>query len=150
MILSRIGGIIDRIDCKDNTLRIVDYKTGGDADIPESVESLFIPDKKRSHYVFQTFMYAAIVRKALCEKGDGRRVAPSLLYIHRAASDDYSPVVRLGKSKEEVNDFSILEEEFRARLAELLKAIFNPDTAFTQTDISEHCEYCDFRKLCKK
>ena len=150
MILSRIGGIIDRIDCKDNTLRIVDYKTGGDADIPESVESLFIPDKKRSHYVFQTFMYAAIVRKALCEKGDGRRVAPSLLYIHRAASDGYSPVVRLGKSKEEVNDFSILEEEFRARLAELLKAIFNPDIAFTQTDISEHCEYCDFRKLCKK
>ena len=47
VIKSRIGGIIDRMDSKDGTLRIVDYKTGGDADTPPHVESLFIPDKKR-------------------------------------------------------------------------------------------------------
>ena len=34
VIKSRIGGIIDRMDSKDGTLRIVDYKTGGDADTP--------------------------------------------------------------------------------------------------------------------
>ena len=45
IIKSRIGGIIDRMDTKDSTLRIVDYKTGGDADYPTNVESLFIPDK---------------------------------------------------------------------------------------------------------
>ena len=61
VIKSRIGGIIDRMDSKDGTLRIVDYKTGGDADTPPHVESLFIPDKKRSNYVFQTFLYAAIL-----------------------------------------------------------------------------------------
>lgn len=61
VIKSRIGGIIDRMDSKDGTLRIVDYKTGGDADTPPHVESLFIPDKKRSNYVFQTFLYAAIM-----------------------------------------------------------------------------------------
>ena len=51
VIKSRIGGIIDRMDSKDGTLRIVDYKTGGDADTPPHVESLFIPDKKigRAH-----------------------------------------------------------------------------------------------------
>ena len=49
VIKSRIGGIIDRMDSKDGTLRIVDYKTGGDADTPPHVESLFIPDKKRSN-----------------------------------------------------------------------------------------------------
>ena len=37
------GGIIDRMDSKDNVLRIVDYKTGGKADTPPSVESLFTP-----------------------------------------------------------------------------------------------------------
>ena len=42
------------MDSKDGTLRIVAYKTGGDADTPPHVESLFIPDKKRSNYVFQT------------------------------------------------------------------------------------------------
>lgn len=35
VIKSRIGGIIDRMDSKDGTLRIVDYKTGGDADTPD-------------------------------------------------------------------------------------------------------------------
>lgn len=39
IIKSRIGGIIDRLDSKDGTLRIVDYKTGGDADTPPNVES---------------------------------------------------------------------------------------------------------------
>lgn len=62
-IQSRIGGIIDRIDSKGESLRIVDYKTGGDADTPANVQSLFIPDKKRSNYVFQTFLYASIVCK---------------------------------------------------------------------------------------
>ena len=45
IIKSRIGGIIDRLDSKDGTLRIVDYKTGGDADTPPNVESLFTPLK---------------------------------------------------------------------------------------------------------
>ena len=61
VIKSRIGGIIDRMDSKDGTLRIVDYKTGGDADTPPHVESLFIPDKKRSNYVFQTFLYLSLI-----------------------------------------------------------------------------------------
>ena len=82
VIKSRIGGIIDRMDSKDGTLRIVDYKTGGDADTPPHVESLFIPDKKRSNYVFQTFLYAAI----MCRKQPTMKIAPALLYIHRAAT----------------------------------------------------------------
>lgn len=83
VIKSRIGGIIDRMDSKDGTLRIVDYKTGGDADTPPHVESLFIPDKKRSNYVFQTFLYAAI----MCRKQPTMKIAPALLYIHRAATE---------------------------------------------------------------
>ncbi len=153
IIKSRIGGIIDRLDAKDNTLRIVDYKTGGDADTPANVESLFIPDKKRSNYVFQTFLYASIVCRKLREKNDIRKVAPALLYIHRAASEEYSPVIQMGeprKPKEPVEDFSIHEDEFRARLKDLLETIFNPDVAFTQTDIEDKCAYCDFKDLCKK
>ena len=101
ILKSRIGGIIDRLDTKDGTLRIVDYKTGGDADTPANVESLFLPDKKRSAYVFQTFLYASIVCRKLREKGSDLRVAPSLLYIHRAASQDYSPVIRMGEPRKE-------------------------------------------------
>lgn len=152
-IQSRIGGIIDRIDSKGESLRIVDYKTGGDADTPANVQSLFIPDKKRSNYVFQTFLYASIVSKKLREKNDSRLVAPALLYIHRAASENYSPVIQMGeprKPKEPVDNFAQYEGDFRENLKTLLEDIFNPDISFTQTEIEDKCAYCDFKALCKK
>ena len=149
VIKSRIGGIIDRMDSKDGTLRIVDYKTGGDADTPPHVESLFIPDKKRSNYVFQTFLYAAI----MCRKQPTMKIAPALLYIHRAATETYSPVIQMGESrkpKEAVEDFSKYEKEYRERLQRLLEEIFNPEKSFAQTEIIEKCTYCDFKALCKR
>lgn len=149
VIKSRIGGIIDRMDSKDGTLRIVDYKTGGDADTPPHVESLFIPDKKRSNYVFQTFLYATI----MCRKQPTMKIAPALLYIHRAATETYSLVIQMGeprKPKEAVEDFSKYEKEYRERLQGLLEEIFNPEKSFTQTEIIEKCTYCDFKALCKR
>lgn len=149
VIKSRIGGIIDRMDSKDGTLRIVDYKTGGDADTPPNVESLFVPDKKRSNYVFQTFLYAAI----LCRKQPTMKIAPALLYIHRAATETYSPVIQMGeprKPKEAVEDFSNYEKEYRERLQGLLEEIFHPEKSFTHTETIEKCAYCDFKALCRR
>ena len=148
VIKSRIGGIIDRMDSKDGTLRIVDYKTGGDADTPPHVESLFIPDKKRSNYVFQTFLYAAIMSRK-----QPLMVAPALLYIHRAASESYSPVIEMGeprKPKIPVNNFAFFEDEFRERLQALLEEIFDEKEPFTQTEDIKKCAYCDFKAICKR
>ena len=148
LVESTIGGYIDRLDSKEDTLRIVDYKTGGKADTPASVASLFTPDKKRSNYVFQTFLYAAIMSR----KGT-QKIAPSLLYIHRAASDDYSPVICLKEPRKPeipVTDFSLYEEEFREELQRLLEEIFNKDIPFSQTEVEEKCAYCDFKAICKK
>lgn len=144
---TRIGGFIDRMDSKDGVLRIVDYKTGGSPDAPNSLDSLFVPDKKRSGYIFQTFLYACIMSKLSPQK-----IAPALLYIHRAASDDYSPIIKIKEDKvvEEVTDFSIYEARFREKLQELLDEIFHPDIPFTQTEIEEKCAYCDFKAMCKK
>ena len=145
---TRVGGIIDRLDSKDGTLRIVDYKTGGKPDTPPNVASLFIPDKKRSGHVFQTFLYAAIMSR----KQD-MKVAPALLYIHKAASDDYSPVITLKephKEASQVTDYSLFETEFRECLESLLDEIFHPEVDFTQTEIEDNCAHCDFKVLCRK
>ena len=145
---SRIGGYIDRLDWKDGTLRIVDYKTGGKSDTTPDVATLFVPDKKRSNYIFQTFLYATI----LCRQTNDR-IAPALLYIHRAASEDYSPIVCMKearKAEQPVTDFHVYEEEFRKGLQQLLEEIFHPEVDFTQTEVEEKCAYCDFRAFCKK
>ena len=146
-LTTRIGGVIDRMDSKDGILRIVDYKTGGSADKSQSIDSLFMRDKNRSGYIFQTFLYASIMSRL-----SQQRIAPALLYIHRAAADDYSPIIRIKEDKEveEVLDFSIYEGKFREKLQELLEEIFHPDIPFTQTDVEEKCTYCDFKAMCRK
>ena len=144
----QIGGTIDRMDSKDDTLRIVDYKTGGAPKTPENIAQLFTPAEGRPNYIFQTFLYAAI----LCRK-QAKKVAPALLYIHRAAQDTYSPVIEMGAArqpKQPVNNFSFYEDEFRERLQQLLEEIFSLHTPFDQTEQTRQCEYCDFRRLCRR
>lgn len=141
-----IGGTIDRMDSKDGTLRIVDYKTGGLPKTPENIGQLFTPSENRPGYIFQTFLYAAI----MCRK-QPLKVAPALLYIHKAASDTYTPVIEMGAPRQPkipVVNFALYEDDFREHLQALLNEIFNPQEPFTQTDDTKKCEYCDFHKLC--
>lgn len=144
----QIGGTIDRIDSKDNVLRIVDYKTGGSPKVPVDIEQLFTPAEGRSNYIFQTFLYAAIMSRK-----QSLQVAPALLYIHRAASESYSPVIEMGEPRKPripVNNFAFFEDEFRQHLQALLEEIYNKEEPFTQTENSKACEYCDFKALCKR
>lgn len=143
-----LGGTIDRMDAKEGTLRIVDYKTGGSPKTPANIEQLFTPSETRPNYIFQTFLYAAIMSRK-----QSLMVAPALLYIHRAASESYSPVIEMGeprKPKMPVNNFAFFEDEFRERLQALLEEIFDEKEAFTQTEDIKKCSYCDFKAICKR
>jgi hypothetical protein len=146
-LTTQIGGTIDRMDSKEDTLRIVDYKTGGTPKEVTDMEQLFTPADGRPSYIFQTFLYSAI----LCRK-QSLKVAPSLLYIHKAAREEYSPVVRMGASRQRVpvNNFAFYEEEFRLRLGALLNDIFGEAIPFTRTNEQKKCEYCDFKRLCRR
>ncbi|MCD8080875.1 MAG: PD-(D/E)XK nuclease family protein [Bacteroides sp.] len=143
-----IGGTIDRVDRKGDTIRVVDYKTGGSPKSPAHIGQLFTPAEKRPGYVFQTFLYAALMTR----QQPAFKVAPALLYIHKAASEEYSPVIEIGEAKKKspVTDFSLIEKDFRQSLSHLLEEIFNEEEAFTQTEFPAICTYCDFKGLCKK
>ena len=144
----RLGGTIDRMDAKEDTLRIVDYKTGGSPKTPANIEQLFTPAEARPNYIFQTFLYAAI----MCRQ-QPLKVAPALLYIHRASSESYSPVIEMGEPRQPkipVNNFAFFEDEFRGRLQALLEEIFNEKEPFTQTEDTKKCSYCDFKAICKR
>ena len=141
-----LGGNIDRLDLKEGILRIVDYKTGGNSQIVARIDDLFEPIERRSNYVFQTFLYADIVSDTTED-----HVAPSLLYIHRAAGEDYSPVIQMGepyKEKIDISNFKMVKDEFHKKINELVQDLFERDIAFTQTEFTDQCSYCDFKSLC--
>ncbi len=56
-----IGGTIDRMDLKDGTLRVVDYKTGGTPSRLPNLAGLFEQKEKRSNYIFQAFLYCLVL-----------------------------------------------------------------------------------------
>ena len=144
----RIGGTIDRMDSKEGTLRIVDYKTGGSPKSTGKYRTIIHTCRRTPQLHLQTFLYAAIMARQQALK-----VAPSLLYIHRAASESYSPVIEIGearKPKLPVDDFSVYEDEFRERLLKLLEEIYDDKEEFTQTKDTKKCEYCDFKAMCKR
>ena len=116
--------------------------------IPANIEQLFTPSETRPNYIFQTFLYAAIMSRQ-----QSLMVAPALLYIHRAASENYSPVIEMGeprKPKIPVNNFAFFEDDFRERLQTLLEEIFSEEEPFTQTEDTKKCSYCDFKAICKR
>ena len=144
----RLKGIIDRLDCKDGILRIVDYKTGSDKGTPDTIDQLFPPteSKKRKSQAFQIFYYAYIM--SMQPQFSKYRLAPTLLYTRSSSKPTKQDIYyRIGTDV--LTDFGTqCEEEFQSRLIELISELFNPDIPFAATDQKETCRNCDFSQLC--
>ncbi len=137
----KVGGIVDRIDCKNDTLRVVDYKTGGSPKDLKEMEKLFVSQKDRVNYVFQAFLYSSILIK---ERPNV--VQPALIYIQKAIAEDYSPIITW--NKEPIKDFRLLADDFEQHFLAKLAELFDASIPFTQTSNEDACKYCDFRRMC--
>lgn len=141
----RIKGYIDRVEEKNGVVRIIDYKTGKDKSNFPSVESLF--DKSRSERnkaVMQVFLYCAVYQQ---EKGYEMPIQ-GFIYGLRSLFDHFKPIIQMGQT--EITDFNRLKDEFMQELDRCLCEIFDPNTAFTQTEVGKHCLYCNFKNICKR
>lgn len=167
----RIGGKIDRIDVKGDTVSIVDYKTGSPDDKPVSLDDIFSSKKKTSGNRLQAFLYSVALSEIMREgkeipansdlawindvmKPGIKKVSPSLVYVkNRNLSNEKDP--RSGREKciialdkEPVTDIEVLKDEFMKRIDEVLYEMFDIDKPFTYTDNEKKCEYCDYRNIC--
>ncbi len=149
------GGRIDRLDeilvDSDNPrIRVVDYKTGKKAaEDLKNVDEVFDPKKidKKSDYVMQAMLYSLIEAKHdITHNPNHRPVSPALLFIQHAGSEDYNPVISLGKN--EITDVTLYEEEFLDKVTERLEEIYNPEIAFSPTDELSRCKYCPYKEMC--
>ncbi len=141
----RIGGRVDRMDYKNGTIEIIDYKTGGKPEAPNNVESLFSATGKRSGYIFQAMLYSAAIY--MSEKDS--KISPSLLYIHKQLQSQRESYI-ININKKPITDYSQYHEEFINHLQETIDEIFNINTPFYCTEEKERCKYCDYKMLCSK
>ncbi|MEG1580373.1 MAG: PD-(D/E)XK nuclease family protein [Bacteroidaceae bacterium] len=155
----RVGGVIDRVDKVNllqrdgqmlTTLRVVDYKTGGEPESARNMEQLITPDEKHPHYLFQAFLYSF----TLCGKTK-HPIAPALFFVHKSAGEDYNPYLDFGgkgevHGKEKVLNFQLLEKEFKETLITLLEEIFDSEKPFEATPFESHCNNCPYKVFCNK
>jgi hypothetical protein len=160
----RLGGKIDRLDAlDDDTLRVVDYKTGGHKGAGggigtlfefKSLDALFSPvHALRNAAALQTLFYSY-----MCHRETGHEVVPALYFVRFMNRADYSPSLldvetdQNGRkqSAEEVLRVSDYAEEFRERVTEKLNELFDPATPFTPCQDLKTCVPCPFRELCNR
>jgi hypothetical protein len=143
-------GFIDRLDCVNDIVRIVDYKTGSGLSSFNSIESLFdVEEKDRPKAVMQVFMYALMYQ---IDEQTKASVQPVIYYVRSLFADSFDPSVyqRADRKQEQVLDYNVYASEFESGLRACLDNIFSPDVPFTQTPTGKACSYCSFKNICGK
>ncbi|MGM9784706.1 MAG: PD-(D/E)XK nuclease family protein [Candidatus Cryptobacteroides sp.] len=135
----KFTGIIDRLDSfPDGTVRVVDYKSGGDSpDVlgPKlEVDKVFSEkDGHRHKAALQFFIYDKMVEKEL---GD------EVLNAMYAMSDIFkNPVPEYGQIPER-------NAAFEEKIEAVFEEMEDPAVDFTLTSEKGNCKYCDFKILC--
>ncbi|HEY3430258.1 MAG TPA: PD-(D/E)XK nuclease family protein [Cyclobacteriaceae bacterium] len=139
-----IGGKIDRVDSKNNSIRIIDYKTGKDKLDFDGVPSLFVRDEKRNKAVFQTILYALLYKSNVTD--NGVRLIPGLINRINLFEDAFQFGFTMNRIP--LHDINPLLPEFETHLRTLLEEIFNPEEKFDQTTVLETCRLCPYQNIC--
>lgn len=159
-----LGGKIDRVDIKDGTINIVDYKTGVyKSEEKTSLDDIFANEITSAGNRIQAFMYSVILDELMNGKepvggedfkwldtvkaSAARKISPSLLYIH-TPNDPQRENFIIDVSSVPVTDIRDIKEEYMIRLDAVLKEIFDNNIPFKPTCNSDTCKYCDYKEIC--
>ena len=159
-----IGGKIDRIDAKGNTLNILDYKTGSTHnETKTSLDDLFAHNILSAGNRIQAFLYSSLIDDMIKEditedtpewlrrtvECGAKEIAPSLLYVSNSSKEKREDFI-IDVLKKPVTDITAIKEEYLVRLKAVLEEIFDSSLQFTPTDDEDKCEKCEYRALCRK
>lgn len=137
--------VIDRIDRKDGTLRIIDYKTGGDRLAADSVGQLFdTSSSSRPKAILQLMLYCNVYSR---HTGYHDAIQPMIYSLKSVTTTGLQPLA-LGRKK--LTDYREHDEEFIKMFNAAVADIFDPEKPFVQAEDPSHCLFCQFKPLCRR
>ncbi|MFV0398279.1 MAG: PD-(D/E)XK nuclease family protein, partial [Bacteroidales bacterium] len=143
----QLKAIIDRLDQIGEITRVVDYKSGKAEHSVKSLADLFdSKSKDRRKAIMQVMLYSLVLW--LTDKNPNTR--PCIYSLRNIYNPSFNPSVICNELGGSIENFAPYREQFTDALRSLLTEIFDPDVPFSQTEISDHCKYCDFAVLCRK
>lgn len=143
-----LKGFIDRIDRKEGTTRILDYKTGSQDLNFKGIDQLFDrAEKKRPKAILQTFMYALLY----LQQHGNCVVEPGIVAIRALFKDSDTQIkYKPDRQSDPVTDFNTYKADFSTAFATCLDEIFDSAVPFSQTQNTDLCKYCPFTVICKR
>ncbi|UII20363.1 PD-(D/E)XK nuclease family protein [Fulvivirga ligni] len=139
-----LRGTIDRLDRKDNNVRLIDYKTGQDKHNFEDIESLF-DRKKKNKVAFQTMYYALLYER---EKMPEETMVPAV--FNKDALFLGEDVLLSHRKFGSVRNAEFYLPEYTEELKKLLVELFDKEVPFDQTDDEQKCKFCAYNNICAR
>ena len=145
----KLGADIDRVDRKQGSVRVIDYKSGKDE--KEIVDVAKVFDRTpgtayksgRNKAGFQTLFYAWLYAS---KYGEEEAVVPGLLNMQQLFQPDFD--IRLTMGGKTVSDARPYLTAFEQHLTDFLSEVFSLDQPFDQTEDERKCSFCDFKGIC--
>lgn len=141
-----LGGYIDRYETLyhedgSESIRIVDYKSGGSVEQKGKTEDLF---NGKCHYMFQAFYYCNIL---LNTKDPKKPIQPSLMFAVQAPNNKDD---KLYLDRTAVTNYAEYKSMYEEGLVNIIKDIYDQGKPFTKCEDVNKCAFCNFKNFCKR
>ncbi len=148
-----IVGKVDRVDCKADLVRVIDYKTGSKDLAFSSMKDVFgvvepaedgsFPVRKRGQaHILQTLLYCWVLSEQY------PNIAPYIYSVRRLTDTDAATYIHAKTSEEPLIFDAALKHDFVEEMNLLIKEIRDPDIPFMPCTDDQSCKYCAFTSLC--
>jgi len=145
----KIGGTIDRIDKTNGAIRIIDYKTGSNDLVCNSLPEVFDPLKiKTLKGMMQNLVYCQVYA---INYPDTVTINPYLYIVRDLFKDQIDFRIKIkNEDAFTTGNFKQIQLQVNEQITWLLEEIFDAGTPFIQTKNVKNCEYCDYRFMCER
>ena len=143
----KLKGVIDRIDKLADELRIIDYKTGSNDVVCNSVDDVFDALQiKRNKGILQTLIYCMMFDS---EDPTHQTMMP---YLFKTVDLSKNADFKVHSKNDEFSEGSYrrVEPKVKDFVTGVLSDIFDKEKPFVQTADEKKCEHCNFFYFCNK